>query len=197
MEKTGWEAGIGLYVAPVDLRRGAEEGLFFSSPANSPLFSGLRGRLRPRGTPVCARRAACVVVSPLPRARQLQLLAALPAGLGVDASLRGHRRQHALSRPREARRGGHCPEPRATGLRLPFLLPRVDFGGEQEPKNCKTDTQPPGCACAPAGKAAPARPPRADLPQAGCEGTCGLAGPDCLPPAPSLPPPALGLSSPA
>lgn len=135
--------------------------------------------------------------SPLPRARQLQLLAALPAGLGVDASLRGHRRQHALSRPREARRGGHCPEPRATGLRLPFLLPRVDFGGEQEPKNCKTDTQPPGCACAPAGKAAPARPPRADLPQAGCEGTCGLAGPDCLPPAPSLPPPALGLSSPA
>lgn len=92
---------------------------------------------------------------------------------------------------------GPCLEPRATGLRLPFLLPRVEFGGEQEPKNCKTDTQPPGCACAPAGKAAPARPPRADLPQAGCEGTCGLAGPDCLPPAPSLPAPALGLSSPA
>lgn len=40
MEKTGWEAGIGLYVDPVDLRRGAEEGRFVSSPANSPFFSG-------------------------------------------------------------------------------------------------------------------------------------------------------------
>ena len=123
MEKTGWEAGIGLYVAPVELRRGAEEGRFVSSPANSPLFSGLRVRLR--GTPVCARRAASVVVSPLPRARQLQLLAALPAGLGVDASLRGHRRQHALSRQREARRGAM---PGAQGDRTAAALPPTTRG---------------------------------------------------------------------
>lgn len=75
---------------------------------------------------------------------------------------------------------------RATGLAAAFLLPRVDFGGEQEPKNCKTDTQPPGCACAPAGEGSARPPPRADLPQAGCEGTwtgwliCCCPGP--LPP---------------
>lgn len=184
-------------MAPVDLRRGAEEGRFVSSPANSPLFSGLRGRLRaPGDTCLCPQGRVRGGLSP-PACPAAAIIGCFTCGAGCGCVFARPPPPARTVEAEGSQARGPRLEPRATGLRLPFLLPRVEFGSEQEPKNCKTDTRPPGCACAPAGKAAPARPPCADLPQAGCEGTCGLAGPDCLPPAPSLPPPALGLSSPA
>ena len=182
---------------PVDLRRGAEEGRFVSSPANSPLFSGLRGRLRaPGDTCLCSQGRVRAGLSP-PACLAAPVIGCFTCGAGCGCVFARPPPPARAAKAEESQARGPLPGAQGDRTAAALLLPRVEFGGEQEPENCKTDTQPPGCACAPAGKAAPARPPRADLPRAGCEGTCGLAGPDCLPPAPSLPPPALGLSSPA
>ena len=197
MEKTGWEAGIGLYVARVELRRGAEEGRFVSSPTNSPLFSGLRGRLRaPGDTCLCPQGRVRGGLSP-PACPAAAIIGCFTCGAGCGCVFARPPPPARTVEAEGSQARGHAWSPGRPDCGCPSSYHAWSLVVNKSPRTARRILSRLDARVRRRGRQRPPAPLARTSRRRDVKVPADWPAPDCLPPAPSLPAPALGLSSPA